>query len=55
MASCLKIRKVQAGTRIFDDKSDRIETLHIVLAGKTGIFWQDQALLNRLQRGEGFD
>jgi len=37
----ITIKKVKAGQRIFPETQDKIDTFHMILAGKTGIFYQD--------------
>jgi hypothetical protein len=34
----MKIKKVNAGERIYDDRGDRVDTMHIILAGTTAIY-----------------
>ena len=39
-----KIKKVKAGQRIYADDCDRIDTLHLILRGKTGIFFNENRM-----------
>lgn len=44
----MRMKKVRAGQRLFeedDDAESKIDTVHIVLAGKTAIFFQETAQL----------
>jgi len=39
-----QIKKVKAGQRIYSDDCDRIDTLHLILRGKTGIFFNENRM-----------
>jgi hypothetical protein len=55
IASCLKIKMVKAGERLFSDDEEKINQFFLVLAGKTGIFYSDWSSIQRLKRDELFD
>ncbi len=46
---------VKAGGRVLSDNSDKLDTLHIILAGKTGILLQDTAIISNYKRDETFE
>lgn len=45
LASQFKIKKVKAGTRIFEEDQRNIDCLHLVLRGKTGILCLENAII----------
>jgi hypothetical protein len=55
IAHCFKIKKLRAGERIFDDKSEKLNQMHIILAGKTGIYYQDYLQLSNFKADDSYD
>jgi len=49
MVRGFRVKKVKAGERIFQDKSETIDCVHLILKGKTGILFLENELCKMIK------
>lgn len=55
IAELLEFKRVKPGERIFKLEQDKIDTFHLILAGKTGIFGPNEPVIKKLKKDGIFD